>query len=494
MKENFSSATTAATRVLSQAAIAYLESRGISGEVASRHGIYSDRHPEIGPSVVFPFFEGGKEVNAKWRTRDKDMRQIPNAVKTFYNSDAIDLAAAEDKFLLITEGEIDCLSAIEAGYPWTVSVPDGAPNQRHDGPVDVAEDKKFSFVWHCWDRLAKVKRVILAGDADTNGQNLNHELQRRLGPERCLFIEYPEGCKDLNDILARHGAAAVRECISRAKPYPIKGLYRLSEFTGPEYPETFHIGFGREMDMMLRVSLGQFMVVTGVPTHGKSQFVDTMLYHFARDHGWKSLVGTFESPPVPFWRDAMRQRVLHKSIRDMSMEERARADKFLNEHFIFLGQNTSADEDLDLSVDEIIDLARIAVIRDGIKVLCLDPWNEIEHRKRRDETGTDYTGRAIRQLKRFARLYNVLVIVVAHPRKPPAGNYSEPPSLYDIEGSSHWRNKPEVGLCIWRPDTTKPYAEVHIQKIKFRANGNHGVVSMTGDLATGTYTDVRANT
>lgn len=493
MTASSTTATTAVGRVLSASATAYLESRGIGLETALRHGIYSDRHPEIGSSIVFPFIDGGQEVNAKWRNRDKDMRQKPGAPKTFYNADAIDLAAQEGKFLLITEGEIDCLSAIEAGYPWTVSVPDGAPNARHDGPVDVEDDRKFQFVWNNWDRLSKVRRIILAGDGDTNGGNLNHELQRRLGPERCLVVSYPEGCKDLNDVLMKHGREGVLSCITDAKPYPIKGLYQLNDFKGPEKPETFSIGMGREMDINLRVSLGQLMVVTGVPTHGKSQFVDTMLYGLARDHGWKACVGTFEAPPIPYWRDAMRQRVIGKSVEYMSLDEKRRADQWLQDHFCFIGQNTTDDEDLDLTVEEIIDLARIAVIRHGVKVLCLDPWNEIEHRRRRDESITDYTGRALRQFKRFARLYNVLVVIVAHPRKPNNSNFTEPPSLYDIEGSSHWRNKPEIGVCLWRPDTRRNECELHVQKIKFRANGAHGVVRMTGDPVTGTYKDIHSD-
>ena len=81
----------------------------------------------------------------------------------------------------------------------------------------------------------------------------------------------------------------------------------------------------------------------------------------------------------------------------------------------------------------ILDRATDAVLRDGIRLLVIDPWNEVEHARTASESMTDYIGRSIRAIKRFARLYEVAVIVVAHPTKDVAKEgKSRPVTLYDI--------------------------------------------------------------
>ena len=56
-------------------------------------------------------------------------------------------------------------------------------------------------------------------------------------------------------------------------------------------------------------------------------------------------------------------------------------------------------------------------MRDGIKVLSIDPWNEVEHARGKGEMMVDYISRAIRELKGFARQYEVTVIVIVRPEQ-----------------------------------------------------------------------------
>ena len=59
--------------------------------------------------------------------------------------------------------------------------------------------------------------------------------------------------------------------IKNAKPYPIKGLYKLSDYPDVGEPVTYETGF-INLNSYLRLWRGEFMVVTGIPTHGKSRF------------------------------------------------------------------------------------------------------------------------------------------------------------------------------------------------------------------------------
>jgi Toprim domain len=64
--------------------------------------------------------------------------QRPKGRKTFYNSDVLDDPSLQDDraALVIVEGEMDCLSVLEAGYPFVVSVPDGATRAQRERQPD----------------------------------------------------------------------------------------------------------------------------------------------------------------------------------------------------------------------------------------------------------------------------------------------------------------------------------------------------------------------
>jgi twinkle protein len=189
--------------------------------------------------VVFPFLERGVVVNEKYRAPGKKFWQRAVGRRTFWNSDALDDPALEagHQALVITEGELDALTAIECGFPLSVSVPDGAPpvpeGEKPDdlGPIDQCGEHagKLEFLWNNRDPLKRIKRFIIATDGDRPGQRLAAELVRRLSASRCLFVEYPRGSKDLNDVAVLHGKDAVAAILNGAKPYPVRGLYQLSD-------------------------------------------------------------------------------------------------------------------------------------------------------------------------------------------------------------------------------------------------------------------------
>jgi twinkle protein len=131
--------------ILSESAAEAFEKRGISAETAARFQIYTgraiyseDEHGErcfdrveadpTGNIIVFPFLEHGVVVNEKYRNPQKRFMQKTGGRRTFWNSDALDDPAVQDgrQALIITEGEIDGLTAVDCGFPLTMSVPDGA--------------------------------------------------------------------------------------------------------------------------------------------------------------------------------------------------------------------------------------------------------------------------------------------------------------------------------------------------------------------------------
>jgi twinkle protein len=431
-------------------------------------------------------------VAEKYRARGKVFWQRPGGRRTFWNADVLDDPALEtgQYALVITEGEPDALTAIACGFPLSVSVPDGAPSVKEGEapddlpPIDDPEKErtgKFEFLWNNRERIARIKRFVLTVDNDPPGRRLEAELLRRLGAARCSFVTYPDGCKDLNNVLMRHGADAVARALNGARPYPVRGLYRLSDYPDRDPLATFSTGWST-LDRHLQIFAGELMVVTGIPGHGKSTWVLNLLVNLATQYGWTSAIFSPEMPTLPQLRDKLRRIKLGRSLDGVDCGRLVEADRWLQEHFVFIDADPSGRHDDDYDVDWLLDHATDAVLRDGIRLLLIDPWNEIEHARRRDETMTDYIGRCIRDLKRFAQLYGVVVIVVAHPTKEVGreGKF-RPPTLYDIENSAHWYNKPDHGIIIDRPNENVNEGVIRIAKVRFEETGEKGTVRMGFD-------------
>jgi twinkle protein len=173
----------------------------------------------------------------------------------------------------------------------------------------------------------------------------------------------------------------------------------------------------------------------------------------------------------PFVINTLRAVKLQTPKREWTEADCQNADAWIEQHFVFIAPDAAAgDEEEDITdVDWIIERAAAAVIRHGIRVLMIDPWNEIEHTRRREENQSEYVGRAIRALKRFGRRFDVLVIVVAHPTKEGAKKRPEDLSLYDVSDSAHFANKTDIGVIVSRvPGEQNNVTLINVRKVRYQ--------------------------
>jgi twinkle protein len=504
-----------------------IEDRGLSVDMAVDMGLYSARRlrdgsiepDENGPILCWPYFEHDAEVNTKYRWAQDGIRmfqQRKGAAKTVFNANVLldeeNLLRLEcgQESLIWTEGEFDCQAAKESGFFSVISVPDGAPPARDkngklihvpddDRDIDPEDDNKFAFMSRLMEPLMRVKSHIIAVDGDEPGNRLAKELVRRIGPAKCFWVEYPQdevvpdkkkkgklrACKDLNEVKKYLGVEAVRDMIDNAKPWPVKGLFRLSDYPELEIPEMVELGLSKELDDKMKFYQGQFIVCTGIPNVGKSTFINQVSVILAERHKWPVAIFSGEKAVKPFLAHELMTAFLKKERAAWTFEDKQRAEAFVERYYQFIDYDDTSDDEI--TVKFVLDKAATAVFRDGVKLLVIDPWNELEHNRPGQLSLTEYVGKAIKEIKRFAKQFGCAVCVVAHPTKLDGKTV---PGLYNISDSAHWANKPDLGIVVHaaRPDEAPNERQIIIPKVRLkRIAGNTGIVDLGFDEKTGLF-------
>lgn len=470
----------------------WLASRGITRQTAANAGVIGGvkfLDGENRPAVGFAYNNGTHTYAVKWRSVVGKAFTQTGAAHTLYLAHQITKGSP----LAITEGEVDCLSLRQVGVN-AVSVPNGAisPLAKGGNGQPSRYEGKLAGVAEAKELIEAANKVIIAVDADDPGHALGEELARRIGRARCWLALWPDGCKDANDVLRLHGGEVLRECIENAQPWPVKGLYGVSDFMG-KVRALYDKGLARGkrtgfqcVDELYTVVPGQLTIVTGAPGSGKSTFIDNIMVNLAKTEHWRFAVCSFENPPevhiAKLAAIAGRQPFFDGPTPRMDKARSERALAWVGDHFSFLHQ---VDGSLS-SLDDIIDLAKAAIMRYGIRGLVIDPYNFLD---RGDSNETDWVSEALTKLKVLAMAHDIHIWLCAHPtklRRKEDGTFPVPTG-YDIAGSAHFFNKADMGVTIHRPDLLENKTEFHSWKVRFSFTGKVGKTNLTYDVATGLY-------
>ena len=436
------------------------------------------------PVVCFNYFKDDELVNIKFRGPGKDFKLAKDAELIFYNIDSI---KGTDE-VVIVEGEIDCLTMYECGIYNCISVPNGTtPNGK----------MALKYLDNCYEYFIDKKKIIIATDNDEVGKKLKEELSRRLGKERCYEVEFPNDCKDANDVLNKHGKDEVKKLVFYAKQFPIEGIVSndeievdIWEYYKNGYPKGVQVGI-QGFDDHIRLMDGQMTVVTGIPGSGKSEFTDYIISRTSINHGWKWAICSFENTPPVFHATKLIEKLSGRAF-DHRIDPANRVSEFelemvvdhLKNNFNFINTNET-----DISIDGILNKTAELVLRKGIKGLLIDPWNYIEHNIPNGYSETQYISECLTKIKKTALKLGIHIIIIAHPTKlqkdKTTGKY-EVPTLYSISGSAHFFNKTDNGITVYRDFQTNNVT-VYIQKVRYSWLGKIGFVTYNYNTFTRQY-------
>ena len=473
---------------LAEDAIEWAKTRGISRQTLENFGVTSGRGRNSS-YITFPHFRDGEIIGRKHRQiPDKDFRCDKGSELRFWNVDAVLGAIHEGSVseVVVVEGEMDALAVAEAGYPpWQVlSVPNGANQQEAADPFSAHSYFEADF----GAGLCQLDRWILWTDPDAPGRALQADLTRMIGPGRCAFVGAPS---DANSLLLDQGPDAVAGAIKHATPAPLPGAYTVLEMPEPPEREVWRPGFVEWED---KVGLGRGLVsvVTGHPGHGKSVLSMQILAQIAKNYGVNVAVASLETPPIPDHRRNIRSTLFSKLEKDMADAEKRQADEWNHEHFTWLVHPDGVP-----SLNWLLDMAEALVVRKGVQILQIDPWNRLDIDRPSSMSETEYILKSLVKVATFAKTMQCHVQIVAHPAKMwrKAGESPSPPYLDDISGSKAWDNVPDQGFVVHRPKMfeegeRRTDCQFYVRKARFPDLGFPCTLDMEYDLSTGRYESV----
>ena len=412
-------------------------------------------------TIKFNYFMGEQLINIKYRDARKNFKLYKGAEKVFYNINNI---VGYDTCIIV-EGEMDVLSFHEAGIRNSISVPNGA----------TLNSNNLDYLDNCIDYFDDKQKIILAVDKDEPGQALQQELVRRLGAEVCFLIDFQD-CKDANEYLLKHGKEKLHGLVLQAKAVPLENVTTFRDIEG-EITDFVKNGFKRgyqvglsNFDSIFSTYTGQFITVTGIPSSGKSDFVDQMVVGYNQNYDWKTAFASPENAPTYLHA----HKIMRKVWQDMPKKNDIGTDKWnavadhVNDNFFFIDMER-------YTLDSVLRKGAELVKRKGIKCLVIDPFNKIRDIDSNLEDVNRYTMEYLSKIEIFAKKYDVLVFVVAHPTKmyKDKDGKMEEPTMYNIKGGGEWYDASYHGILVHR-DYENKTVKAKVLKVKFQNLGENG--------------------
>ena len=451
---------------LSDKVIEWFKTRGISTQTLIDLNVDegSEWMPQTGKTentIQFNYFMGDQLINVKYRDGRKNFKLYKGAEKVFYNINSI---VGYDN-CVITEGEMDVLALHEAGIKNAISVPNGA----------TLNSNNLDYLDNCIDYFEDKEKIILAVDSDEAGQALQSELVRRLGAEVCYLVSFDD-CKDANEYLQKHGKEKLAERIAGARPVPLENVTtfrdiedEVTDFVRNGFKKGYQVGLSN-FDNIFSTYTGQFITVTGIPSSGKSDFVDQMVVGYNRNYSWKTAFASPENAPTYLHA----HKLMRKTWEGMPTTSDIHGDKWnqvadhINDNYFFIDMER-------YTLESVLRKGAELVKRKGIKCLVIDPFNKVRDVDCKTEDVNRYTMEYLTKIETFAKKYDVLVFVVAHPTKmyKDKDGKMEEPTMYNIKGGGEWYDASYHGILVHRDYEAKT-VKAKVLKVKFQNLGENG--------------------
>ncbi|MBP3931839.1 MAG: AAA family ATPase, partial [Peptostreptococcaceae bacterium] len=433
--------------------LTYCEKRNISKATIDYVGVKENNN-----CVVFEYRnELGEHLANKYRKTKKGEGpkmwfEKGTNVNTLFNMDKINISEP----LLITEGEFDCLSAIESGFKNTVSIPSGVNGTNE-------------WITSNWTFIEQFEEVIIWFDNDEAGIKGAREVFNRL-PNSSVKIVRCEVANDINELLYKYGKLAVLKQIEKASTPVLEGVATLDmiEDFDVHEAETLKTGINYIDNKLVGMVFGSLNVLSGRNGSGKSTILNQIYIAEAINQGYKTFLfsGELIGGNVKYWllqtlanEDQFAEYTAkdgHK-YKKVTIQAKEKIINDMKDRFFLY------DSD-DYRIEAIIEKMTVLAKRYGVRVFVIDNLMTIESSlKDKYEAETD----VVKKLKNFAKKYNALVHLVAHPRK----SMNDEIEKDDVAGSANITNLADYVTTINRADRKENGYDALLRILKNRHTG-----------------------
>ena len=468
---------------LSDKMVKWCADRGIPQRTLIDFRITEERQwlPQTGKEencIVFNYFEGEELVNKKFRDGRKNFSQSKDGKRILYNVNNI----IGEKEVYIVEGEFDVLALHSQGITNCVSLVNGA-NDHDDQWIN---SEKY---------LKDVEHFIIAVDNDPKGIEVREKIAHRLGKWKCSYIEWTE--KDANGSLQN---GTLEEDLKQEVRFPVSGIHSVKDLEAGIFdlyrnglPKTIkpkHRSFDGINDIF-SVMMGHLVTVTGIPSHGKSNFTEWYVLNLVHDYNLKASFFSPEHTPMSLHQTTFIQKAVGRNfwketdgLPRITETEIDRYTDWANEKLYI----TSPERGQVATWEWLLDKFKEQLYSYGVNIFVIDAFNKVQMPSgNRLEMIND----TLTKLTSFAQTNDVLIFLVAHPTKMKKKEGTDEymmPTLYDVSGSADFRNQTHDGFTIHRMFGDDPYTEFANMKTKYQFQGNIGKKAyLDYDLPTGRY-------
>ncbi len=432
----------------------YLGQRHISKETVDYLDIRQDKHG----NCVFNYYDTNDVLTmVKYRPSHKITKKSgesknwcqsgADTTPLLFNMNRIN----PNNSLLITCGELDCAAAIECGWKNAVSIPLG--------------DQNTKWCDECKEWLDQFNDIVICADNDSSGDKFVKTVVPMLHSKRCRIVALPRSVeiedsvgekktvpiKDLNEYMVRCGKELALEAIVKANYSPINSVADLSDVEPIEYENVDGVNFGISPldDEVVRLFFSTLTVISGRPGAGKSSILGQLMCN-AMDQGYNTWIFSGE---LPNGMNKSWMNYILAGCRNIESKVSQRGNEYymvkngarigINQHY--RGKWLIYKDDMDNDLNSLMTSMEQVVCRKAVKLLILDNFMCIDNTNNEEELRSQTD--TIKKLIRFAKEYQVAIVLVCHPRKFDGG---APMDIYDIAGSSNIVNLAHRTIALRR--------------------------------------------
>ncbi|MCP4665223.1 MAG: toprim domain-containing protein [Deltaproteobacteria bacterium] len=440
---------------------------------------------KVEKTMQFNYFKDNELINIKYRDSHKNFKMFKDAEKIFYNLDCV----KNSKDVIIAEGEIEILSFVECGLLHCISTPNGS----------TLKGVNLEYLDNCIDYFENKEKIYLALDNDEPGNNVKKELIRRLGAERCYLVDL-EDCNDPNEYLVKYGKERLRQTIEKAKQVPLESVQTLQtekQALHDFYINGLHRGLMtgiKSFDKVFSILKKQILLVTGIKTHGKSDFVDMITTGWSLTENLKGAFCSVENKPTVLHIDKLCRKIYGKKPLTeavLNSDNWKQTEDYVNDNFFFIDFEKGGYD-----LERVLQKVKELVVRKGINWFVLDPLNKIRYKgKVLKITGiqvNDYASEYMSILENFCNENDLICILVAHPKKMEKENGKRAvPDIDDVKGGGELTDMVHHSIVVHRMFDLR-IVKVKILKCKFQHLGtNNAECHYAWNTENGRYTELK---